>query len=243
MSISRIWRHLSLLVVVLFALLLLAPVTAADNPNPGVLPPQSHPFGRSYAQWGDAWWQWVLAIPNDRNPLPDSPGWNCSVGQSGKVWFLAGTWASGNVHLERQCTMPSGKAVFLPVANSFYAWSTGDPPQERNSFAWLMQQARSYYTPADDLKAWVDGKQVELGGAHGPYYVESTGPFNITLPPDSVFGYVPDYNPTAQVGTYLMLAPLSVGPHTLRVYANFGGGNSLDFTYDLTVAPAGRYGR
>ena len=51
MSVSRIWRHLSFLVVVLVALLLLAPVAAAENPNPGVLPPQSRYGGKSYREW------------------------------------------------------------------------------------------------------------------------------------------------------------------------------------------------
>lgn len=55
MSISRIWRYLSLLVVALVALLLLAPVAAADNSNPGVLPPKSRYGGKSYRESSIAW--------------------------------------------------------------------------------------------------------------------------------------------------------------------------------------------
>lgn len=35
--------------------LVLAPTLAVAAP---VAPPQSHPHGRSYAEWAAAWWQW-----------------------------------------------------------------------------------------------------------------------------------------------------------------------------------------
>src|SRR5882757_5084559 len=42
--------------------------------NPGVLPPQSHPYGKSYGEWAAKWVQWALSIPADRNPLTDTTG-------------------------------------------------------------------------------------------------------------------------------------------------------------------------
>ena len=45
-----------------------------DDGNPGVFPPHSHPYGKNYGEWAVKWWQWVLSIPADRNPLTDTNG-------------------------------------------------------------------------------------------------------------------------------------------------------------------------
>lgn len=63
----------------------------AATAKPRVLPPRSRPFGLTYAQWSEKWWQWALSIPADENPLLDPTGENCGTGQSRRVWFLAGT--------------------------------------------------------------------------------------------------------------------------------------------------------
>lgn len=82
--------------------------------SPGIRPPQSHPYGHTYNEWADRWWQWVDAIPQSVNPIIDPTGANCAIGQSGPVWFLAG---SPGGSYERSCTVPAGKAIFFPVAN------------------------------------------------------------------------------------------------------------------------------
>ena len=87
------------------------PVSAA---NPGVRPPSSHPYGHSYDEWGDRWWQWVDGIPQSANPMVDPTGASCGLGQSGQVWFLAG---SPGGSYDRACTVPVGKGIFFPVAN------------------------------------------------------------------------------------------------------------------------------
>jgi hypothetical protein len=34
-----------------------------NSANPRVLPPHSHPLGKTYGEWAVAWWQWALSIP------------------------------------------------------------------------------------------------------------------------------------------------------------------------------------
>ena len=96
-----------------------------------VLPPQSRPFGATYGQWDARWWQWLLQTPVNINPefsAPGTPGSpapvDCSAGQSGKVWFLGGTFApttpagappASNVY--RTCSIPSGTFLFFPLLN------------------------------------------------------------------------------------------------------------------------------
>ena len=55
--------------------------------NPGILPPQSHAFGKSYAEWSAKWWQWFLEQPVVGGPT--DPSYDIGSHQSGKVWFLA----------------------------------------------------------------------------------------------------------------------------------------------------------
>jgi hypothetical protein len=86
----KYWRCCIVLVAVAMALLETTTAFAAKNPNPGVLRPQSHPFGRTYGEWSNAWWQWALSIsttPDNNNPLLDPTGASCGNGQSGPVWF------------------------------------------------------------------------------------------------------------------------------------------------------------
>ena len=52
---------------------------------------------------GAAWWQWVLSIPVDENPLLDTTGEKCMIGQRGDVWYLAGTF--GAVTATRDCAV------------------------------------------------------------------------------------------------------------------------------------------
>jgi hypothetical protein len=44
---------------------------------------------------------------------------------------------------------------------------------------------------------------------------------------------------SVDAGYYLMLAPLSVGDHTLHFSASFSSGFALDITYYITISPSG----
>ena len=83
---------------------------ASGNPNPGVIPPHARPYGLSYAEWGAQWWRWAYSFPVAQFPPLQSGELDCSAGQSGPVWFLAGTVGQGPV--TRSCTIPTGKALF-----------------------------------------------------------------------------------------------------------------------------------
>jgi hypothetical protein len=62
------------------------------------------------------WWQWALSIPTVVNPLEDTTGANCMVGQSDPVWFLAGFFNGSAA--TRSCSVPEGAALFFPVINA-----------------------------------------------------------------------------------------------------------------------------
>ena len=62
------------------------------------------------------WWQWAVSVPIGPNPIIDSNGRHCGVGQHGKYWFLAGN-AGGTT--TRSCTVPKGVVLVVPVITSF----------------------------------------------------------------------------------------------------------------------------
>jgi hypothetical protein len=61
------------------------------------------------------WWQYINSIPPAVNPLLDTSGAYCTVGQRAPMWFLTGTFFGGTAI--RTCTVPAGEALFLPVIN------------------------------------------------------------------------------------------------------------------------------
>jgi len=61
-----------------------------DKDGPKVIDRDSVAYGRTYGDWMAAWDQWALSIPVANHPLFDNG--DCSVGQSGPVWFLGGNF-------------------------------------------------------------------------------------------------------------------------------------------------------
>src|SRR5258708_13365044 len=55
--------------------------------NPGVAPPNSSPYGASYAEWAVRWWQWSLAIPASTNPILHTTGLNFDAAQPAPLCF------------------------------------------------------------------------------------------------------------------------------------------------------------
>jgi hypothetical protein len=51
---------------------------------------------------------------------------DCSIGQSGPVWFLAGT--TGGAPVVRGCTVPKGKELFFSLLNLMFYNDPADPP-------------------------------------------------------------------------------------------------------------------
>ena len=81
--------------LVLMLLLAIAPAYADDKGQPKI-------HGKTYGEWSAQWWQWVRSIPDPdghSNPLTSSEQVDCTIGQAGSVWFLAGTTGGAPVRL------------------------------------------------------------------------------------------------------------------------------------------------
>lgn len=193
-----------------------------NNGNPGILPPQSHPHGKSYGEWAVNWWQWALSIPADRNPLTDETGEFAGEDQHGPVWFVAGTFGNS---VERSFQVPAGKSLFVPV----FVWTFGagafdcEPsnPGVPCVVCELEDLAVANTQVADVVNVSIDGVPVKHVRS---YEAGSPGPFAVAYPDNSVVGLPAGlYFPMVTDGYWLMLKPLPPGTHEIRIHVHYPG--------------------
>jgi len=205
--------------------LLLATTTAlaaGRNPNPGVLPVNARAHGKSYGEWGAAWWTALFSIPVMNNDHPLFSG-GAFGGEKGVV-FLAATGGGVTVDI----TIPTETTLFVPVLNTECSVVEG-PPFHGDNEEELRACANGFLDHTSGVFASIDGVAVSNLES---YRVESPlfqfGP----LPEDNVLG-VPAGTTSLSVdaGIYLLVAPLKVGTHTIVVQGTF---DDLNFTVDTT---------
>src|SRR6266536_5889445 len=243
MKMLRNWSlQSSFALIALILFLQGTPALAAKTPNPGVLPPNSLPFGKTYGEWNAGWWQWFFSVRASENPGFATDGAvDCRVGQSGNVWFLAGHFL-GDGTFTRSCTIPAGKALFVPLINSWADNICNTPPLTVDQ---LRALAEGSVIPAKKLHASIDGSPLLSQRAISPVFSYNlpgttdnviSAAFGIPLPgPCWPTLHV---DPAVADGFYTMIPPLAAGSHQLNFGGSGGSGPmkfTLDMTYNLTV--------
>jgi hypothetical protein len=185
---------------------------AQANPNPGVFPVGSLPFGASYAEWSARWWQWAFSTPNTAGGPFDAGAINCGVHQPAHVWFLSGPFNTTGA-VDRSCTMPAGTALFIPVLNvecsdQEPAPFFGATPEKRKACVELFRIA--------DLSVTVDGQSLRKLDS----YVVTSPDFPFNAVPDNPTGVTSSGRSTSR-GAFLMLSPLSAGEHDITFMGSF----------------------
>jgi hypothetical protein len=244
------------------ALLLAAPWPAvADDSSPtspgGIVPPvvETQPYGMTYGEWSAKYWQWTMAFPANADPASDTAPSDSD--QSGKVWFLAGahgstTVAGGSATVTRSLTMPHGKALFFSII-AVIDDNTGCPYNNPLLTAdQLAAQAAGLFSAVSKTTCTIDGVPVQgLDDPQNTLYRVQSPAFTYTVASHNnllaaAFGEpcIPDgttVTPAVSDGVFLMLAPLSVGQHTIHSVGVVGPVASpfffKDITYDITVTP------
>jgi hypothetical protein len=255
-TITRYRGRTGLAISFIAALALAVPVHSAQAASMSALsivPPATAQTvtGNTYGAWSAAWWRYVALQPAATNPVVDTKGVNCGVGQlsTSPVFFLVGSFGSDPV--TRTCTVPAGKALFFPLINTADVHTPGDSTPTDQLLWNEMEVTRGF--SISDLHASIDGVPVSnlnpaaltpSPAARTPYRT-CAGPvsrcsapaFSLTLPQDNVFG-LPEgtYGPAVADGVYLMLAPLSAGRHTITFGGTGSSGFSQDITYNLVVS-------
>lgn len=199
----------------------------ADVSNPGLYSTDSKPYGLTFPQWSEKWWQWMTSIPTSDNPLNDNTGKNCGNGQNDpNVWFMTGT-GSGSV--VRSCTIPSYKAILIqPVGNecSYAENPSLKTESELRTCAITGDQVNSIHVS-------IDGRNVQ----NLQNYIVQTPLFDLTLPKNNIFGA--PAGPTKSVGHAYMifLQPLKAGKHDIhfdQVTLGSPETGTQNFAYDVT---------
>jgi len=208
----------------------------------GTLIPTSAAYAdsQSYKQLSGDWLQWVLSIPEADNPLADTTGENCMIGQRGGDWFLAGTFGAASA--TRSCTIPEGVSLFFPVANFFAFDNPGACGQvDPIPLAVWRGWANDWVDGVTKATVVVDGKPFK------PVQRIQSQAFAVAMPEDNLFngpficgGTLPAgiYSPAIDDGYFARVNPLAVGTHTVVIHAeNPSNSFTLDVTYNLTVVP------
>jgi len=168
--------------------------------------------------------------PTTGHPFVDDPSFDVSAGQSGDVWFLAGVFGTTS----RSVTIPSGKALFVALVNAEASdlEGLGGTEAERRATA----EFYADHIPTSSLFCTIDGMAV----ANLSSYRASSPEFAFTAPTPWIFGDEGGNGVSVGDGYYLMLAPLSVGAHTIHFRGAFhfaiaeGDPFDADFGVDMT---------
>jgi hypothetical protein len=209
------------------ALLLMSSVSHAVEP----VPVTQKAYGKTYAQHAAGWLAWALSIPVSTNPIIDADGSYGALGQSGKVWYLAGNFGGTTT---RSLTVPSGTALFFPLVNVFWVNTPelGDPAWSPTWEAQVRQLLAPVIDGAHSLSLEVDG----VPSATVNNLRAASDVAICVLPAENIVGPLVNPGPHECVGDgyWALLEPLKVGQHTIRFTGGFTG-FSLDVTYHLTV--------
>ncbi|MFL6449806.1 MAG: hypothetical protein ACJ746_19305 [Bryobacteraceae bacterium] len=218
-------------------------ISPAGSSNPGVHPPNSKPYGMTYGEWSARWWAWVLSIPASMNPNLDTTGADCSQGQSGHVWFLAGTFGGP---ANRTCTIPTGVSVLISILTTAFGAGLGDclSPGWGNSgpcdVTALRAAAAAQENNPQQLSLTVNGVPLRDLNA----YRSPSPEFAYTLPPDNVLAFlfnfpVPKgtYFPAVADGYWVMFTPFSPGVHYIDALGVQSDGFTVHVSYTLIVRP------
>jgi hypothetical protein len=213
-----------------------------------IVDPDKKVFLKSYSDWADKWTKWAFQIPTATNPILDVTGEYCDQGQRGPVWFLAGAFLSDPPAdpIVRECRIPAGKFVFLPIAQglSFSPEFPSDDDVCFNSDLPEVEQVRCDVN--DDIVKDIKGLELTIDGVrvNDPFAYRAQSPpggFVLFVPKNTIitdfYGYVPGPRDPAVADGWWLMIYLKPGEHTINIVVQISEnkGIAMDVTYNLIV--------
>jgi hypothetical protein len=174
-----------------------------------VFPPNSKPYGKTFAEWSAEWIKWALTIPIRCNPAADTTGKNCAINQSGPVWFLAGTFGGS---VKRKCSLPAGKAILFPVVLKECSF-TEDLDLATESE--LRARTKEAIDNVSIMEVSVDGLNIP----NLKQYRAQSPLFSFTFPSNNVYGVKAGPTQAVSDGFWILLKPLPAGHHEIHFAA------------------------
>jgi hypothetical protein len=228
-------RHVVASLLSCTALTLVGAGTVAALPTPRdsgkVYAPSSRPFGTTYSDWSVKLNQWGLALPLAGHPYLDTPDYDVTEGQTGKVWYLPGVFGS----VTRNVEIPAGESLSVLVAGSEYSSLEGFPTEadQRATAQW----ATDHFVPSS-LFCTIDGVPVD---DLADFRFQSRQ-FSFTAPSPWIFGDTGGSGTAVSDGYFVILKALKAGQHTIHfggsVHFAIADGDPFDFdaSIDMTYA-------
>jgi len=216
-----------------------APSGKDDRCDASFFPPDSEPYGVSYEEWAERYQQWLFGFPATANPAADNAPPESN--QSGRVWYLA--TVTGSRSVTRHMTVPAHTALFFS-ALSIRVNNKECPEDTTFSTAELTAKAEELWQTALTASVTIDGREVEgFDDLQTSPFLVQTDAFEATLAdhdnlqaaggltcvPDGITIY-----PNVARGVYLMVKPLSLGHHTIRIVGVAGPPDDPAFEKDVT---------
>jgi hypothetical protein len=168
------------------------------------------------------WMRWALSQPTWTGPVADQTGELCGEGQSGPVWYLAGTFGGP---VERGCNVPAGKRLSFPLVNTwcvfppeFYADEASISADLPAIDAWY----QSRFSDVCGLTLRLDGEDLLPDEVMSEtLYIQVMDPFTLDLTDEhwATQWFAGGEMPATGAGYYAHLQPLTPGDHVLE----FGG--------------------
>jgi hypothetical protein len=174
----------------------------------------------------------ILFFSNSSTTLPSdayTPE-KCALNQEGPVWFLADQLGGRE---ERTCTIPAGKAIFVPLLVGVCDYSLPDVKSDEDLRRCAME-GNEYGV----IEATVDG--VKLKSLEK--YRTQSGFFNMTIPEDNIYNSRAGTFRALTDGFFVFLEPLPHGKHDVHLKVSVLNpieqqyNYNADWTYHLIIA-------
>jgi hypothetical protein len=210
------------------------------NPNPMLFPKSARPYGRSWERWSELSWAYLYAQPFDHNPVLDTTGADCAIGQAGPVWFLPAVPGSTlGTSVTRRCTIPHHRALLLQLASALNDYPCPDPAFQpapgQSLYDFLIEPIRPLFDHTTGFEVLLDGVAVHdpLSYRFASHDLFSfTGDLSMQAYDTCVTGKP---QPAVIDGFYLLFKPLAPGEHTIVVNGHDMHGVPVTLTELLTV--------
>ncbi|HJU58160.1 MAG TPA: hypothetical protein VJ583_00285 [Nitrososphaeraceae archaeon] len=197
----------------LFMLLLfsgtLSPVLGSKSVN--IFPPESKPYGLTFAEHQKNFWKWILEIPANESPVNDPIGEKCANGQSNSnssVFYLS--FNNGGIST-RSCEIPAGKGLFIPIMQ--VEFSEKEVPNA--SIEDLRRAVTKDQDSVNSLYLTIGDKEYKYGDLIK--YRTQTDVFEVVFPDNGIFGVIEGgVSKVIGDGFYIITEPLIKGNYSVH---------------------------
>jgi hypothetical protein len=171
------------------------------------------------------WWQWIMSIPEEENPVTDKTGEDCSQGDFGDTFFLAGTDGG---RAKRDCTTSEGQSILIPISIGLCTKETLSETETS-----LNALCSSFLDQPKSLKLIIDGQQIEN---LQDYRVKVSSFFTVDALEGNIVGLEAGSYQAVSDGYWVLIegGDLPAGEHTIEFVGKLHG-FKVSVTYELTV--------